>query len=166
MAEQRGIRAAAGAGAAVVLAGAVLTGCGSNGAASSAVSAARSAAQNAASGLASSARDALASASAAASSALARVKNGVDAKADVTLGTPSPGSDGRTAVEVTAKNTDSGAHDFTVTVNFRDSGGNLVDASVVTIDNVAAGGTGTGTVHSNRDLGGTVKAEVGAALRH
>ncbi|MFC1444104.1 hypothetical protein ABUW04_38305 [Streptacidiphilus sp. N1-10] len=162
MARRNGYRTAAGAAAAAVLAGAVLTGCGSSGAASSAVSAA----QSAASGLASSARDALASASAAASSALARVKDGVDAKGDVSLGSPSTGSDGRTAVEVTVKNSDSSAHDYTVTVNFRDSGGNLLDAGVLNIDNVAAGGTGTGTVHSNRALSGTVTAEVGAALRH
>ena len=166
MARRQGYRTAAGAGAAAVLAGAVLTGCGSNGVASSAVSAAQSAVQSAGAGLASSARDALASASAAASSALAQVKDGVDAKGDISLGSPSTGSDGKTAVEVTARNSDSSAHDYTVTVNFRDSGGNLLDAGVVTIDNVAAGGSGTGTVHSNRALSGTVTAEVGAALRH
>jgi hypothetical protein len=158
------------AGGAVALLTVALTGCGSGGAASSAVSAVKSAASAAVSQgadtLQSAGADALASASAAASSAVAAVKDGVDAKSQVKVGGTSTDADGRTTVEVTATNPDSSSHDYTVTVNFRGSDGNLLDTTVLNINDVAAGASGKGTARSNRKLQGTITADVGTALRH
>ena len=159
----RRLRTAAAVGTALLL-GAALSGCGSGSGGS--VSSAASAVQSAASGVVSQGAAALASASAAASSALARVKDGLDAKNHVKLGGTTTDPDGRTSVEVSVTNTDSSTRDFVITVNFRDSGGNTLDTSVLTIKGVAAGGSGKGTAHSNRTLQGTVTAGVGAALRY
>lgn len=94
------------------------------------------------------------------------VKNGADAKGDVRLGTPSKDSDGHSTVPVTVSNTATDKKSFAVQVNFRDSGGNLLDTVVVTISDVAAGATGQGTARSNRSLSGEIKAETGTALRY
>ncbi|MFF4548259.1 hypothetical protein [Streptomyces sp. NPDC001435] len=160
-------------GAALVLAaalGTALSGCSDNGNASStaskAASAAVSKAASAASSLASKGQDVVASASAEARRRLAEVKNGVNAKDEVKLGTPATASDGRTTVEVTANNTADSAKSFAVQVSFKDTGGNLLDTMVVTITDVAAGKTGTGTARSTHNLSGEVKAEVGTALRY
>lgn len=158
-------RVVAAGGTASVLA-AALAGCGSSGVASSAASSLQSAASGAASQLESKAKDALASASAAASSQLAKVKDGVNAKDAVTLGSTTVDSAGNAKVEVTAKNSDSGSHDFTVNVNFLDSGGKVLDAVVLNIDGVEAGKSRTGTATSNIKAAGATSAEVGAALRH
>ncbi|MEU1710202.1 hypothetical protein ABZ478_33385 [Streptomyces sp. NPDC005706] len=163
----RWTRGAAGA----ILAGVVAVaaaGCsdGNSGNASDAASKAASAASSAASSLASKGGDALASASAEARQKLSGVKNGVQAKGDVTLGTPAAASDGKATVEVSAKNTASAAKSFAVQVNFTDKHGNLLDVTVVTLKDVAAGSTGDATARSHRKLTGEVHAVVNAALRY
>ncbi|MFE0512101.1 hypothetical protein [Streptomyces sp. NPDC058964] len=153
-----------------VAAGVGLTGCSDNGNASStaskAASAAVSKAASAASSLASMGADVVASASAEARRRLDEVKNGIEAKDEVKLGTPATASDGRTTVDVTATNTADSAKSFAVQVSYKDSGGNLLDTVVVTVDNVAAGKTGTATASSTHKLSGTVQAEVTRALRY
>ncbi|MFP3989026.1 FxLYD domain-containing protein [Streptomyces sp. E11-3] len=94
------------------------------------------------------------------------IKGGVNAKDAVRLGSTGTDGDGRTTVPVTAENTEGSQKSFAVQVNFRDEGGNLLDAVVVTVSDVPAGQSGEATARSSRKLSGEVKAEVGAALRH
>jgi len=116
--------------------------------------------------VASKATEAFASATAEAGQKFDDIKNGVDVKDDVSLGTPKTGSDGRTTVEVTVRNTAGSQRSFLVQVNFKDGDGGLADAVAVTVSDVAAGGTEKATARSNRDLSGTVKTEVARAVRY
>ncbi|WP_406288210.1 hypothetical protein [Embleya sp. NBC_00896] len=111
------------------------------------------------------AKDALASASAAAASKLDDIKDGLDAKGDVSVG-PTKTDGDRTTAEVTADNRTTSTADYTLTVDFRDPGGNLLDTIVMNIDNVEAGTQAKGTAKSNRTLKGETVAEVGRAVRH
>jgi hypothetical protein len=171
------IRSTAGPAVAVLAAGVALAGCSSGSTPSSAVSSAAAAVRSKASelaseassavgGLASSAQSALASAEAAASSAVAGVQGGLDAKADVTLGTAVTDADGKTDVPVTVVNHDSQPRTYTIQVDFKDASGNRLDVSVLTVPEVAAGATAQATATSNRKLTGDVKVSVGAALRY
>ncbi|MFJ6727758.1 hypothetical protein ACIQPQ_22965 [Streptomyces sp. NPDC091281] len=133
-------------------------------AASRAASAGESAASRAASAaesLASRAPEALASATAEVGRKLDDIKDGTDAASDVKTGTPKADGD-RSTVEVTATNTDDATRSFAVQVDFTDAGGNLLD----TVLDVGAGGSGTATARSNRDLQGEVKAKIGRAVRY
>ncbi|MCH0568582.1 hypothetical protein I3F60_04790 [Streptomyces sp. MUM 136J] len=163
---------------AVVLAAGV-SGCSDNGgggtsdAASKAASVASSVASSvgaevtaAASSLASQGASALASATAEVGRTLESIKNSVDAKDDVKLGAPSTDDSGRTTVTVTADNTADSEKSFAVQVNFRNGDGTLLDVVVVTVADVAAGSSGEATARSTHTLTGTVKAEVGTALRY
>lgn len=118
------------------------------------------------SSVASRAASAFASATAEAGRQLDDIKGGVDAKGAVQLGDPTTASDGRTTAEVTVENTTDSTKSFAVQVNFRNENGDLLDATVVTVSDVAAGGTGKGTARSTHDLSGDVKAEVARALRY
>ncbi|MFF5496046.1 hypothetical protein [Streptomyces aquilus] len=115
--------------------------------------------------VASRATEVFASATAEAGKKFDDVKNGVDVKDDVTLGTPRTGSDGRTTVEITVRNTADSQRSFLVQVNFKD-GGDLADAAAVTVSDVPAGGTRKATARSNRELSGTVRTEVARAVRY
>ncbi|MFE2210520.1 hypothetical protein ACFW93_00905 [Streptomyces canus] len=115
---------------------------------------------------ASRAGEALSSATAEAGRRFDDIKNGVDAKDDVRLGTPATASDGRTTVDVTATNSADSAKSFTVEVDFTDRNGKLLDAVVLTVSDVPAGGTGKGTARSTHDLSGDVRANVPRAVRH
>lgn len=115
--------------------------------------------------VASAARSAASEATAAAGRQLDEIKGGIDAKGAVELGTPATDSGGRAAVEVTVHNTAGSAKSFAVQVDFTDASGNALDAVVVTVSDVAAGKSGTGTARSNRKLSGEVKAEVARAVR-
>ena len=139
----------------VVLAAGLATGCSDDGTASSAASKVASAARSAAS-----------EATAAAGRQLDEIKGGIDAKGDVHLGTPSVGGDGRAAVEVTVDNTTGSTKSFAVQIDFTDPGGNTLDAVVMTVSDVAAGKSGTGTARSTRKLSGEVKAKVERAVRY
>jgi hypothetical protein len=155
--------------AVVALGSTGLTGCsGNNGTSSTASKAASVGAQatSAVASLASQASEAIASATAEAGRRLGEVKNGVDAKDAVKLGTPSTDADGRTTVQVTADNTAGSTKSFAVQVDFKDQSGNLLDTVVVTVKDVPAGKSGTATARSNRKLSGAVKTEVGTALRY
>ncbi|MFF7295778.1 hypothetical protein [Streptomyces sp. NPDC008265] len=153
--------------AAVVLAAA---GCsGGDGTPSGAVSSAASAVKSAGEAVSSAASEAAKSAESAAAVAkdkLAEVKNGVDAKGQVTLGTVATDADGFTTVPVTVQNTDDAAKSFAVQVEFKDEGGSLLDTVVVTVKDVAGKGTGQGTARSTHKLSGTVSASTGTALRY
>ncbi|MFG2985912.1 hypothetical protein ACGFYQ_32475 [Streptomyces sp. NPDC048258] len=138
---------------------------GPSGAASKAASAVESAGA-AVSSAAAEASDVVESAAAVAKDKLSEVKNGVDAKGEVTLGEPATDSDGRTTVSVSATNSDGSKKSFAVQVNFKDEGGKLLDTVVVTIPDVAGHTTGEGTARSTHTLSGTVKAETGTALRY
>ncbi|MGW2781074.1 hypothetical protein ACWC3X_07435 [Streptomyces populi] len=134
--------------------------------AASAASRAASAVSEAASA-ATEAGDALASATAEAGRKFDEFKNGADAKNEVkTAGTASPGSDGRVTAEVTATNPTSSAKSYVVQVDFRDQSGNLLDTTVVTLDDVPAGGSKNATARSNRSLTGDVRIDVARAARH
>ncbi|KOV60628.1 hypothetical protein ADK64_30370 [Streptomyces sp. MMG1121] len=123
-------------------------------------------AASAAASVGSGAADALASANAEARREIDSVKGGIDTKADVKLGARGTDGSGRSTVTVTADNTTDAKKSFAVQVDFRDSGGNLLDVVVVTVPDVAAGTSGTATARSTRDLSATVQAEVGAAVRY
>ncbi|MER6348750.1 hypothetical protein ACWC10_04625 [Streptomyces sp. NPDC001595] len=141
---------------------------GGSSAASKAASAAESAAGEvtaAASSLASEGSAALASATAEVRDQLDSIKGGVDAKDEVRLGSTSV-TDDHATVTVTARNTADSQKSFAVQVDFKDQSGNLLDAVVVTVSDVAAQGSGTATARSTRSLSGEVKAEVGTALRY
>ncbi|MDN0200476.1 hypothetical protein [Streptomyces sp. S.PNR 29] len=128
---------------------------------------AASEASEAATSLASQAAEALASATAEAGRQLNEIKNGVDAKDDVRLGTPATASDGRTTVEVTARNTADSAKSFAVQVDFTDAGDQLIDVVVVTLKDVPAGESGRATARSTHDLpGDEVNTVVARAVRY
>lgn len=110
--------------------------------------------------------EAVASATAAAASKMAEVKDGADAKGDVKVDGATKEDGDRTTAEVTATNPTDKSADYTLTVNFRDSGGNLLDTVVLNVDGVEAGKSKTGTARSNRALSGATTAEIGRALRH
>ncbi|MFD4141823.1 MULTISPECIES: hypothetical protein [unclassified Streptomyces] len=138
--------------------------------AASALESAASAAESAGSAIASAASQApevLASATAEARKQLDAIKDGIDAKDEVTLGKPSTDSEGHATVQVSARNTDTSARSFTVQVDFQDSNGNkLLDTVVLTLNDVAAGKTGQGTARSTRKMSGAITAKVGRALRY
>ena len=140
-----------------------LAGCSDGNSPSSTASQAASAAASAASSLSSQAASALASATAEAGRKLDEIKNGVDVKNDVSLGTPATGSDGRTTVKVTVRNTADSAKSFAVQISFKDSGGGLLDVVIVTLSDVPAGQSADATARSTHQLSaeGGVKAEVG-----
>jgi hypothetical protein len=115
---------------------------------------------------ASRAQDAVASATAEAGRRFDGIRNGVDARDDVRLGSPATASDGRTTVEVTAANSAGSAKSFAVQVDFTDQTGKLLDAVVVTVRDVPAGGSGKATARSTHDLSGEVRAKVSRAVRH
>jgi hypothetical protein len=118
------------------------------------------------SSVASRAASAFASATAEAGRQLDDIKGGVDAKGAVRLGGTTTDSDGRTTVEATVENTTDSTKSFAVQVNFRNESGDLLDATLVTVSDVAAGQSGKGTARSTHDLSGDVKAEVARALRY
>lgn len=147
--------------AAVFAAGA--NGCSDDG---GSASGAASKAASAAASVGSRAAESLASATAEARRRLDSVRHGVAAKGDVALGTAGTDGSGHGTVGVTADNTTDRKKSFAVQVDFRDSGGDLLDVVVVTVPDVPAGRTGTATARSNRELSGPVKAEVGNAVRY
>ncbi|CAM5467661.1 MULTISPECIES: FxLYD domain-containing protein [Streptomyces] len=118
------------------------------------------------SSVASKAASAYASATAEAGRALDEIKGGVNAKSAVKVGGTTTNSDGRAEAEITVENTTGSTKSFAVQVDFKDEDGNLLDAAVVTVSDVAAGGTAKGTARSTRDLGGQVRAEVARAVRY
>ncbi|MEU3568982.1 FxLYD domain-containing protein [Kitasatospora sp. NPDC036755] len=176
-------RAVAWVSAVAVAGAAVLAGCSSGKSAESVASSAAaevkkgaSAAASAASALASvagGAGAAIASAEAqasaavsAASSAVAGVKGGLDAKGDVALGAVTTGSDGKPQVPLTVTNHGQQSYRYVIQLNFTDESGKVVDATAVTVQDVAAGQSAQATGHANRNLSGTVKAEVANAIRY
>ena len=150
-------------GAALALAlSAALTGCGSDYSPSDAASKAESAVGSIASG----ASEAVESATAEAGRRLDDIQDGIDVKGDVRIGTPVTGSDGRVRAEVTVRNTDDSTRSFAVQVDFKDSGGGLVDTAIVTVDHVQAGESATATARSTHDLSGDVRTDVARAVRY
>ncbi|MET8860526.1 MULTISPECIES: hypothetical protein [unclassified Streptomyces] len=150
-----------------------LTACSDDSSPSSTASKAASAASRAASAVseaasaATEAGDALASATAEAGRKFDEFKGGADAKDEVKIdGTASPDSDGRATVKVTAANPTSSAKSYVVQVDFRDQSGNLLDTTVVTVNDVAGNASKDGTARSNRSLTGDVKTDVARAARH
>ncbi|MGW3041822.1 FxLYD domain-containing protein [Kitasatospora sp. NPDC001159] len=175
-------RAVAGVLAAAVVGGVALAGCSSGTSASgtasqaaSAVQKAASAAASAASALASAAGGAgaaIASAEAqasaavsAASSAVAGIKGGLDGKGDVTVGAVTAGTDGKTLAQLTVTNHGQQSYRYVIQVNFTDENGKLLDATAVTVPDVAVGQSVQATARSNLNLSGTVKAAVANAVR-
>ncbi|WNI25149.1 FxLYD domain-containing protein [Streptomyces sp. ITFR-16] len=158
----RGVR---GAGAVLVamIVAATATACSDDGDSASSTA---SKAASAASSLASRGTDAVASATAAAGDKLNSIKDGVNASGDVTVGAPDTDEDGRATAKITVRNGTDAARSYAVQINFRDENGNLLDTSVVTVDDVPAKGSKDATARSNRKLEGDVKTEVGKALRH
>ncbi|MFE3492060.1 hypothetical protein ACFXOS_03005 [Streptomyces sp. NPDC059175] len=102
---------------------------------------------------------------ASASAKVNEIKGGINAKADVKVGATKDDGD-HVATEITATNSTGDTADYTVLVNWKDSSGNILDATVVNVDDVPAGGTKSATANSNRDLSGTPVAEIGQAVRH
>ncbi|MET9433395.1 hypothetical protein [Streptomyces sp. NPDC006551] len=109
--------------------------------------------------------DAVSSATAAAASRMGEITDGVNATADVKAG-PVRAEGGRTVADVTVTNPQDRNADYTIMVNFRNDGGDLLDSVVLNIGGVAPSTSKTGTARSNRSLSGATKAEIGQALRH
>ncbi|MFE6094869.1 hypothetical protein ACFQ7M_23310 [Streptomyces massasporeus] len=150
-------------GAALALAlSAALTGCSSDDTPSDAASKAESAVGSIASG----ASEAIESATAEAGRRLDDIQDGIDVKGDVRIGTPVTGSDGRVRAEVTVRNSDDSTRSFAVQVDFKKSGGDLVDTVIVTVDHVQAGESATATARSTHDLSGDVRTDVARAVRY
>ncbi|MFD5011153.1 FxLYD domain-containing protein [Streptomyces chartreusis] len=116
--------------------------------------------------VASKAASAFASATAEADRQFDEIKGGIDAKGSVQAGDITTDSDGRASVDVTVENTTDSTKSFAVQIDFKDEDGNLLDASVVTVSDVAANQSGKGTARSTRDLSGDVRAEVERAVRY
>ncbi|GAA3111049.1 hypothetical protein ACFQ0X_20675 [Streptomyces rectiviolaceus] len=110
--------------------------------------------------------EAVSSATEAAASKMAEVKDGVDAKKDVKVDGPTKTEDDRATAKITATNTKDKKGDYTISVNFRDGDGKLLDTTVLNINDVDPAKSKSGTARSNRSLSGTPKAEIGKALRH
>ncbi|NUL02443.1 hypothetical protein HRW07_04120 [Streptomyces lunaelactis] len=171
---KRQVNRCAAASVVVMLGWAGLAGCSSDEPSSPEASSAASAVKSKASELASSASSAAASAAASAlakaeaevDAALAKVKGGLNAKADVTLGSVETASNGPTEVPVNVTNHDSKPRRYTIVVNFKDQSGNLLDVVALDVPEVAADGTARATARSHRALTGTVTAEVRNALRY
>ncbi|WP_265568349.1 hypothetical protein [Streptomyces hygroscopicus] len=159
---RHGMRALTRTLAIVVAAAAVLSGCSGNSGSSTSPTHAASAASS----LASQAGSALASATAEAGRRLAGIKGAVNAKGEVKLGTVTSDAAGHKVVPVTVTNSTSKTRTYAVQVDFRDSGGNLLDTVVVTVDNVAAGASKNATATSNRALSGNVTVDVARAVRY
>ncbi|MFD5912354.1 hypothetical protein ACFWHL_26870 [Streptomyces massasporeus] len=150
-------------GAALALAlSAALTGCSGDDTPSHAASKAESAVGSIASG----ASEAIESATAEAGRRLDDIQDGIDVKGDVRIGTPVTGSDGRVRAEVTVRNSDDSTRSFAVQVDFKNSGGDLVDTVIVTVDHVQAGESATATARSTHDLSGDVRTDVARAVRY
>ncbi|MEU0895897.1 hypothetical protein [Streptomyces massasporeus] len=150
-------------GAALALAlSAVLTGCSGDGTPADTASKAESAVGSIASG----ASEAIESATAEAGRRLDDIQDGIDVKGDVRIGTPVAGSDGRVRAEVTVRNSDDSTRSFAVQVDFKSSGGDLVDTAIVTVDHVQAGESATATARSTHDLSGDVRTDVARAVRY
>jgi hypothetical protein len=141
-------------------------GSGSSSTAAKASSQASSVISSAASQAGSAASEAESSASSAVSSALAEITGGATAASDVTAGPVTIGSDGRAVSQLTVHNPTSEAHDYTISVEFDDAGGNLLDVTLVTVSNVPAGGSATATARSNRTLSGPLSVKITNAIRH
>ncbi|MET8327902.1 FxLYD domain-containing protein [Streptomyces sp. NPDC005181] len=110
--------------------------------------------------------DVVASASAAAQEQLQNFKNGVNAGKDVKAGAVTAGTGGRATAKITVTNSADSAKSYIVQINFLDPGGNLLDTTVVTVDDVKPGTSKDATASSNRNLTGDLTAEVARALRH
>ncbi|MEV7520397.1 hypothetical protein [Streptomyces sp. NPDC091371] len=136
-----------------------------SGAVSSAASAVKSAGE-AVSSAAAEAEKAAESAAAVAKDKLGEIKNGIDAKDQVSLGSVTTDADGYTTVPVSVVNSDDGKKSFAVQVEFKDESGHLLDTVVVTVTDVPGKGTGQGTARSTHKLSGTVSAQTGTALRY
>ncbi|GGV81496.1 hypothetical protein [Streptomyces massasporeus] len=150
-------------GAALALAlPAVLTGCSGDDTPADTASKAESAVGSIASG----ASEAIESATAEAGRRLDDIQDGIDVKGDVRIGTPVAGSDGRVRAEVTVRNSDDSTRSFAVQVDFKSSGGDLVDTVIVTVDHVQAGESATATARSTHDLSGDVRTDVARAVRY
>ncbi|SMQ17692.1 hypothetical protein SAMN06272771_4118 [Streptomyces sp. Ag82_O1-12] len=150
-------------GAALALAlSAVLTGCSGDDTPADTAGKAESAVGSIASG----ASEAIESATAEAGRRLDDIQDGVDVKGDVRIGTPVAGSDGRVRAEVTVRNSDDATRSFAVQVDFKSSGGDLVDTVIVTVDHVQAGDSATATARSTHDLSGDVRTDVARAVRY
>ncbi|MFD3873791.1 hypothetical protein [Streptomyces sp. NPDC058623] len=164
------VRRGLAAGAVIVMAICGTAGCSDgSGSASDAASKAASAVQSAGakvSSAASAAADAASSAAAVAQDKFAEIKNGVDAKDEVTLGAVSTDGEGYTIVPVSVKNTDASTKSFAVQVDYKDESGNQLDTVVLTVSDVAGNGTGQGVAKSTHKLAGTAKAETTRALRY
>ncbi|MGW7316012.1 hypothetical protein [Streptomyces sp. NPDC054865] len=156
------VRRGLAAGAVIVMAVCGTAGCSDGtGSASDAASKAASAVQSAGAKVSSAA-----SAAAVAQDRFAEIKNGVDAKDEVTLGTVATDGEGYTVVPVTVKNTDASKKSFAVQVDYKDEGGNRLDTVVVTVSDVAGNGTGQGSARSTHKLAGTAQAETARAVRY
>ncbi|MFG2651595.1 hypothetical protein [Streptomyces sp. NPDC048436] len=110
--------------------------------------------------------EAVSSATEAAASKMAEVKDGVDAKGDVKVDGDTKSDGDRTTAKITATNSTDKKADYTISVNFRDGDGKLLDTAVLNIGDVEPSKSKPGTARSNRKLSGTSKAEIGKALRH
>ncbi|WP_149548026.1 FxLYD domain-containing protein [Streptomyces marokkonensis] len=106
------------------------------------------------------------SATAEAGRGLEEFTRGLDVRDDVSLGAPTVPADGRASVEVTVRNTDDSARSFLVQVDFRDADGDLVDVALVTVDDVAAGGSAQATARGTHDLSFDARPEVARAVRY
>ncbi|MEV5612998.1 hypothetical protein [Streptomyces sp. NPDC052225] len=163
MASRHGVRGVRVAGAALFAAALALgvTGCDSDTSPSDAASKAVGAASSAAS----KASDVVASATAQAQEKFDDIKGGVDAKDDVKLGDVSK-DDGRATVPVSITNGADAKKSYAVQVDFRDSGGNLLDTVVLTVKDVDADTSKDAKATSNRSLDGDVTADVARAMRY
>ncbi|MEU2910288.1 hypothetical protein ACFYM3_24445 [Streptomyces massasporeus] len=162
MAARHRIRWATGGAALALALSAVLTGCSGDDTPADTASKAESAVGSIASG----ASEAIESATAEAGRRLDDIQDGIDVKGDVQIGTPVTGSDGRVRAEVTVRNSDDSTRSFAVQVDFKSSGGDLVDTVIVTVDHVQAGESATATARSTHDLSGDIRTDVARAVRY
>ncbi|MFB8777450.1 hypothetical protein [Streptomyces broussonetiae] len=151
--------------AAVTLAGTLLTGC-SDGDGEDSPARSVSEAASAVESAASSATDAWASATAEAGRRLDDIRDGVNVKDDVRLGSTATDGDGRTTVVLTVENTAGSEKSFAVLVEFEGSDGGFQDAVLVQVPDVPSGETAEATARSSHDLSGEVSAEVARAVRY
>ncbi|MFG3228206.1 FxLYD domain-containing protein [Kitasatospora sp. NPDC048194] len=76
------------------------------------------------------------------------------------------GTDGKTLVQLTVTNHGQQSYRYVIQVNFTDGNGKVLDATAVTVPDLAAGQSTQASASSHLDLSGTVKAEVANAVRY
>ncbi|AJZ84773.1 hypothetical protein ADL28_22395 [Streptomyces violaceusniger] len=109
---------------------------------------------------------AIASARSSAQAELDKIKGGSQAKREVRAGRATRDGAGRAVAPLTVTNGGKHTANYAIEVNFRNAGGDLVDAVVLHLSKVPPHRPTKATARSHRKLTGRITAQVGTAVRY